>query len=58
MSECRVKRVICITGTGLSAGTLAKSVNVASDQGMHCLLKLQEVKPLPLSGLIQQTTHW
>ena len=46
-SECRVKRVICKTWTG----TLANSVdpdqmpqNAASDQGLHCLLKLQEVK--------------
>ena len=47
ISECRVKRVICKTWTG----TLANSAdpdqmpqNVASDQGLHCLLKLQEVK--------------
>ena len=47
-SECRVKRVICKTWTG----TLANSADpnqtpqnaAASDQGVHCLLKLQEVK--------------
>ena len=43
----RVKRVICKTWTG----TLANSVdpdqtpqNAASDQGLHCLLELQEVQ--------------
>ena len=46
-SACRVKRVICKTWTG----TLGSSAdldqipqNAASDQGLHCLLKLQEVK--------------
>ena len=44
-SECLVKRAICKTWTG----TLANSAdldqtlqNVASDQGLHYLLKLQE----------------
>ena len=47
MSECSVKRVTCKTWTG----TLANSAdldqmlqNVMSDQGLHCLLKLQEDK--------------
>ena len=51
MSGCCVKKVICKTWTGLSVGKLANSAdldqtlqNVASDQGLHCLLKLQEVK--------------
>ena len=46
-SECGVKRFICKTWTR----TLANSADpdqmlqsVASDQGLHCLLKLQEVK--------------
>ena len=45
-SECHVKRVIYKTWTG----TLANSAdpdqtpqNAASDQGLHCLLKLQKV---------------
>ena len=43
-SECQVKRVICKTWTG----TLANSADPnqmlqMSDQGLHCLLKLQEV---------------
>ena len=47
MSECSVKGVIYKTYTG----TLANSAdpdqttqNAASDQGLHCLLKLREVK--------------
>ena len=47
MSECCVKRVICKTWTG----TLANSAdpdqtpqNAASDQVLHYLLKLQEIK--------------
>ena len=50
-SECNVKRIICKTWTGLLAGTLAISAdpdqtpqNAASDQALHCLLTLQEVK--------------
>ena len=50
-SECCVKRVMCETWTGLCAWTLANSAdpdqmphNVASDQGLHYLLKLQEVR--------------
>ena len=50
-SECCVKRVICKIWTRLSAGTLANSADpdqtpqdAASDQRLHCLLKLQEVK--------------
>ena len=46
-SECRVKRVICKTWTE----TLAKSAdtdqtpqNVASDQGLHYLLKLRKLR--------------
>ena len=52
MSECCVKRVICKTCTGLSTGTLANNADpdgmqyAASDQGLHCFLKLQEVKVL------------
>ena len=48
-SECRVKRVICKTWIE----TLANSADpdqtpcsAASDLGLHCLLKLQEVKIL------------
>ena len=64
------KEGICKTWTGLNAGTLANSAdpdqmpqNVASDQGPHCLLKLQEVKGLtetvlsPYSGPFSQPTH-
>ena len=52
-SECCVKRDICKTWTGLSAGAfnLANSAdldltpqNAASDQGLHCWLKLQDGK--------------
>ena len=46
-SECSVKRVTCKTWTG----TLTKTVQTdqtlqkaVSDQGLNCLLKLQEVK--------------
>ena len=46
-SECSVKGFICKTWTG----TLANSADpdqtpqyATSDQGLHCLLKLQEVK--------------
>ena len=46
-SECSVTRIIC----KIQTGTLANSAdpdqmpqNVASDQDLHCLLKLQEVK--------------
>ena len=46
-SECPVTRVICKTWSG----TLANSAdadqalqNRVSDQGLHCLLKLQEAK--------------
>ena len=49
-SVCRKNRVICKTGTG-TFGTFANSAdpdqmpqNAASDQGLHCLLELQEVK--------------
>ena len=49
-SECWVKRIICKTWTGFSAGTCTNSAdpdqtpqNAASDQGLHCSLKLQEV---------------
>ena len=48
-SECGVKRLF--VKPGLGAGTLANSAdtdqtpqNTASDQGLHCLLILQEVK--------------
>ena len=48
-SECLVKRMNCKTCTG----TLVSSVdleqrpqNAASDQGLHCLLNLHEVKGL------------
>ena len=47
LSECHVKRVICTTWTG----TLVNNAEpdqmpqiVASDQGLHCLLKLLEVE--------------
>ena len=46
-AECSVKMAICKTWTG----TLANSADpdqmpqkVASDQGLHCLLKLQEIE--------------
>ena len=43
----RVKRVICKTWTETLVNNTnpdLKLLNVASDQGLHCLLKLQEVK--------------
>ena len=47
-SECCIKRIICKTWTGPSAGTLANSAdpdqmlqNSVSDQGLHCLLKVK-----------------
>ena len=50
MPECCVKKITSKTWTGLSAGTLANSAdadktlhNAASDQDLHCLLKLQEL---------------
>ena len=45
--ECHVKRVICKTWTGTlanSADPYQISQNAASDQGLHCLLKVQEFK--------------
>ena len=47
MSECCVKRVISKTLTGTpenSADPEQMPQNVASEQGLHCLLKLQEIK--------------
>ena len=48
-----VKRVMCKSWTGLSAGALTNNLdpdqtpqNAASDQCLHSLLKLQEVKSL------------
>ena len=56
-SDCCVKGVICKTRTGCSVGILANTAaqdqtpqNAASDQGLHCLLKLQGV-----SGSMQQS---
>ena len=56
-SDCCVKGVICKTRTGCSVGILANTAaqdqtpqNAASDQGLHCLLKLQEVR-----GSMQQS---
>ena len=46
-SEYIVKRVICIIWTDLSAGIFANSADpdqTPRSQGLHCLLKLQEVK--------------
>ena len=45
MSEWNIKRVICKTWT-LANSTDPDQMpqNVASDQGLHCLLKLQEFK--------------
>ena len=50
-SEYCVKRVICKTWTGFSAGTLANSADpdqilhiIVSDQGLHCLPERHEVK--------------
>ena len=45
--ECSVKKIICKTLTGTLANsedTDQMPQNEASDQGLHCLLKLQEVK--------------
>ena len=47
MSEYRVERVICKTLTGKLANNADSDLtpqNAASDQGLHCLLKLQKVK--------------
>ena len=46
-SECRVKRIVCKTWTGTFANSADPDhtpQNAASDQGLHCLLKLQDVK--------------
>ena len=48
-SECRVKRIICKTGAGLLANSADPDQtprSVASDLGLYCLFKLQEVKSL------------
>ena len=45
--RCRVKRVICKTWPGTlanSADPARRHRNAVSDQALHCLLKLQEVK--------------
>ena len=47
MSECCVQRVFCKTWTGILAHSkdLDQMLHsAASDQGLHCLLQLQEVK--------------
>ena len=57
--QYRVKRVICKTWTGTlasSAGQDQTPQNTASDQGLHCLVKLQEVLR-PRSGLFSQPTY-
>ena len=46
-SECHAKRIICKTWTGIwvnRADPDQMPQNAASNQGLHCLLKLQEVK--------------
>ena len=46
-SECGVKRDICKTWTGTLANSTDQDQtphNAASDQGLHCLLKLHEDK--------------
>ena len=46
-SECLVKKVICKSWTGKlvnNADRVQTPQNAASDQCLHCLLKLQEVK--------------
>ena len=46
-SECGIKGVICKTWTGIMANSTDPDQmpqNMVSDQGLHCLLKLQEVK--------------
>ena len=45
MSQCSVKRIICKSMTGIltnSEDPDQTPQNAASDQGLHCLLKLQE----------------
>ena len=47
ISECCVKRVNCKTWTGTSTNSAdldQTPQNKGSDQYLHCLLKLQEVK--------------
>ena len=47
MSECCVKSIISKTWTGTLANSADPDqtpMNAASGQGLHCLLKLQEVK--------------
>ena len=65
MSECCVKWVICKTWTGLSSGILANSADpeqmpqkAASYQGLHCLLKLQEVRVLNETVLVLVQDHF
>ena len=44
-SECLVKKVICTTGSGTlvnSADHAHTPQNAASDQDLHCLLKVQD----------------
>ena len=64
-SECHVKRVICKTWTATLANSADQDQmlqNAASDQGLHYLLKIQEVKSLnetvlrPCSGPFSQPT--
>ena len=46
-SECHVKRVICKTWTETLANSADPDqtpLDEASDQGLHCLHKLKEVK--------------
>ena len=50
MSGCSEKRVICKTSTGTLANTVdpdQKLQNLASEQDLHCLIKLQGVNPYP-----------
>ena len=63
-SERSVKRIICKTWIRTFANSVDPDQtpqNAASDQGQHCLLKLQEVKVnetflRPHSGLFSQPT--
>ena len=46
-SECRIKRVICQTWTGIltnSAAAAQTPQNAGSELSLHCMFKLQEVK--------------
>ena len=62
-SDCRVKKVNCKTSTGTLSNSIDQDQtphNAASDEGLHCLLKLRNIRvkgvfSLPSKSFFQPT---